>query len=76
MPEPLRNPLITNEMVSFRLIQCPECGHAICWLNPRLPNYCTECGKHIFLKLKTNHDNCIAMQADAWLRCVETRVTT
>ena len=36
----------------FRYILCPECGQLLCWVNPRLPNYCPECGRHIFLKLK------------------------
>ena len=36
----------------FRYIECPECSVRLCWVNPRLPNYCPECGKHIFLKLK------------------------
>jgi hypothetical protein len=24
----------------------------LCWVNPRLPNYCQECGKYIFRDLK------------------------
>jgi hypothetical protein len=42
----------TRELVPFRLIQTPCCGTMLCWVNPRLPNYCPECGKHIFRDLK------------------------
>lgn len=41
-----------NERVKFRLIQTPCCGHMLCWVNPRLPNFCPECGKKIFTSLK------------------------
>jgi len=45
-----------HEQVQFRLIRCPECGTTLCWVNPRLPNYCPECGKHIFTTLKLRGD--------------------
>jgi hypothetical protein len=32
----------------FRYIVAPCCGTQLCWVNPRLPNYCPECGKYIF----------------------------
>jgi len=32
------------ELVPFRFLVCPECKHQMCWVNPRLPNYCPECG--------------------------------
>lgn len=35
----------TNELVIFRLMRMPCCGHMLCWVNPRRPNYCPECGK-------------------------------
>lgn len=44
-PKPKRG---ANETVHFRLIVCPECNHNLCWVNPRLPSYCPECGKHIY----------------------------
>ena len=37
----------TTERVPFRLIQTPCCGTLLCWVNPRLPNNCPECGKFI-----------------------------
>lgn len=42
----------TYESIHFRLIVCPECHHNLCWVNPRLPSYCPECGKHIYLKVR------------------------
>jgi hypothetical protein len=39
-------------MGHFRYIQTPCCGQLLCWVNPRLPNYCPECGEHIFAQLK------------------------
>lgn len=38
----------TNEQVQFRLIQMPCCGILICWVNPRRPMYCPECGTRVF----------------------------
>ena len=38
---------LTTERVHFRLIQTPCCGSLLCYVNPRLPNYCSECGKYI-----------------------------
>lgn len=36
----------------FRYITTPCCHTQLCWMNPRLPNYCPECGDHIFARLK------------------------
>jgi hypothetical protein len=38
----------------------------LCYVNPRLPNYCSECGKHIYAKLKTGEG--ILVSSPAWLR--------
>jgi hypothetical protein len=38
----------TTERVMFRLISMGCCGQLLCWVNPRLPNYCPECGTHCF----------------------------
>jgi len=36
---------LTTEFIKFKLIQMPCCGHLLCWVNPRFPSYCPECGK-------------------------------
>lgn len=61
--------LPTNEKVKFRLFQMPCCGHLLCWLNPRLPTYCPECGKGVLLQLKSGEHT--RTLADAWLRLEE-----
>jgi ribosomal protein S27E len=48
------------------LIACPECNHQMCWVNPRLPSHCPECGKHIYLKLRAGEG--VLITATAWLR--------
>ena len=53
----------------FRLIEMPCCGHMLCWLNPRLPNYCPECGHFVFPDLRHHHPECILeSHSDAWIR--------
>lgn len=51
----------SSERVQFRLIQTPCCNTLLCYVNPRLPNYCSECGKYIFATVKgcvlINDDN-------------------
>jgi hypothetical protein len=38
----------SNQVVQFRLLQMPCCNILICWVNPRRPNYCPECGSRVF----------------------------
>jgi len=57
---------MTNEPVKFSLIQMPCCGHSLCWLNPRLPNYCPECGKFVLRELQQGDH--AAIRCDAWLK--------
>ena len=38
--------------VHFKLILTPCCGTLLCHINPSLPNFCPECGKHIFAQIK------------------------
>jgi len=45
--------MITNELIHFRLFQMPCCGQMLCWVNPRLPNFCPECGNRTLLDLKS-----------------------
>jgi DNA-directed RNA polymerase subunit RPC12/RpoP len=54
--------------VKFRLIQMPCCGQMLCWVNPRLPNYCPECGERVLMKLRHTNPECILeTHEDAWL---------
>jgi hypothetical protein len=39
----------------------------LCWVNPRLPNYCPECGKFIYADLKQHHPENILETKEAWL---------
>jgi hypothetical protein len=34
----------TLQLVKFTLYQMPCCGQLLCWVNPRRPNHCPECG--------------------------------
>lgn len=43
---------MTTERVMFRLLQTPCCSTMLCWVNPRLPSYCSECGKFIYPAIK------------------------
>jgi hypothetical protein len=38
----------SNQFIQFRLLQMPCCNVLICWVNPRRPMYCPECGTRIF----------------------------
>jgi len=40
------------ESVGFRLLVMPCCDHQISWVNPRLPNFCPECGSPIYRRIK------------------------
>jgi hypothetical protein len=42
----------TTERVHFRLIKMPCCGQLLCWVNPRLPNYCPECSQKVYARIK------------------------
>lgn len=44
----------TKERVQFRLIQTPCCKTLLCWINPRFPSYCPECGKSIYPEVRGN----------------------
>lgn len=61
-----------NEKVKFRLIQMPCCQALICWVNPRTPNYCPECGKPVYVKIKTE-PHWTQQHCDAWIKFVETK---
>ncbi len=44
---------MTTERVHFRLLHTTCCGTLLCWVNPRLPNYCPECGKSCMADVKS-----------------------
>lgn len=57
-----------RQKVDFRLIHTPCCHTLLCWVNPRLPNYCPECGERIYAQLKFN--GILAEAREAWLETV------
>ena len=60
--------MLTNELIQFRLFKMPCCQMLICWVNPRTPNYCPECGQFVFTKLKNEVDNILVNDLKARLR--------
>jgi hypothetical protein len=58
---------MTQELVHFRLIQTPCCGHLLCWVNPRLPTYCPECSTHILRVLRQDGSQILITDEGAWL---------
>lgn len=44
--------MASNERVQFRLIQTPCCKQMLCWVNPRLPNFCPECGTNVMARVR------------------------
>jgi DNA-directed RNA polymerase subunit RPC12/RpoP len=57
----------TNERINFRLIQTPCCGTLLCWINPRLPSHCPECGKTILMRLRQEGEH-ILVNREGWLK--------
>ena len=60
MPKP------SNQQVEFRLLQMPCCNILICWVNPRRPNACPECGKAVIYHYPKARWT--ATYSKAWLR--------
>jgi hypothetical protein len=60
---------MTHEKVLFRMFQMPCCGQALCWVNPRLPNHCPECGERVYVQLKSGQYT--VMLAEGWLKLEE-----
>jgi hypothetical protein len=44
--------MIEQQRVPFRLLQMECCWVMLCWINPRLPTYCPECGKLAYPQVK------------------------
>jgi hypothetical protein len=42
-----------TEIVKFRVFHMPCCGQLLCWVNPRLPSFCPECGTSVYLELNS-----------------------
>jgi len=40
------------ERVVFKLFNMPCCGHLLCWVNPRYPTFCPQCGEKVFGTIK------------------------
>lgn len=62
---------MSTERVQFRLIKTPCCGHLLCWVNPRFPSYCPECGTSIYPQVK----ECVMIRDDAATLRYEERLT-
>ena len=59
--------MATNEKVHFRLFSMPCCKYQLCWVNPRLPSYCPECGKNVYAQLKFETGHAV-MDTPGWLK--------
>lgn len=60
----------TYERVRFALIDTPCCHTLLCYVNPRMPNYCSECGQRIFA-LKHNPEAILFRDDTAELKYTE-----
>lgn len=40
------------QAVPFTVYEMPCCGHMLCWVNPRRPTYCPECGKQVLTSVR------------------------
>jgi hypothetical protein len=61
------------ERVPFRLIQMPCCNMLYCAVNPRLPNYCIECGERVYAKIKNNPSCILILDENATLKYKESK---
>jgi hypothetical protein len=59
----------TTEKVPFRLLQMPCCKTLICWVNPRLPSHCPECGGFVLQFLRSGEG--VLDSRTGWLRIEE-----
>lgn len=55
-----------NSHVHFRMFQMPCCSVLICWVNSRLPNFCSECGQRVYAQVKSG--TYTITDCAAWLR--------
>jgi hypothetical protein len=59
-----------KQRVHFRLIRMPCCGQLLCWVNPRLPSHCPECGTSVYRQLKFETGMILVNDEEAWLTTV------
>jgi len=57
-----------NERVHFRLLFMSCCGHLYCRVNPRLPNFCPECGARVYAQIKAHPEAVQVEDTNAILR--------
>ncbi len=60
---------MATERVMFRLFSMPCCRHQLCWINPRLPTFCSECGSKVLMQLRTNGEHTLVRDPKAMLHC-------
>jgi predicted nucleic acid-binding Zn-ribbon protein len=60
----------TYERVPFRMLRMTCCGHLLCWVNPRRPNHCPECGAYTqqFVPEQLVADDDAVLELDSGLR--------
>lgn len=46
----------------------PCCGQLLCWVNPRIPNFCPECGTEVYMQLKFKPEYTKRLDEEAWLK--------
>ena len=61
------------EFVPFRLINTPCCNILLCWVNPRLPNYCPECGVRVFMQIKLNPE-CVIDKGTTTIKVADVKI--
>lgn len=59
---------MTNERIHFRLLVIECCGAQLCWVNPRFPSFCPECGRSCYPQVR---GWAVFVDENAILRCGE-----
>ena len=62
-----------REPVPFTLIYTPCCHTLLCYVNHRMPNYCSECGARLFA-MKNNPESILFRDQNAWISHEEMNV--
>lgn len=53
---------LVTQHVPFTLIHTPCCGSILCYVNSRMPNFCSECGARLYAMKK--NPECIWLRDD------------